>query len=485
MKKNKLLLIVTSAMLLTACGGEGNGSAPLSVKVLRPDGTPEVNARVQWCGDGKCSAFVTTNKNGIANIDSKFDVKEGVDYDVHIELPSDSEYAYNPNAYTQKKDESLTINLESYTAYSSGRGEAASPYVLQEGLYKVDATNTSKGTFYSLAVPQTGVYTVESWALNDGFTKPTLLDWGYTGKIKEEGVLVSSINEENLNFLFEINIYDASLKRYLEISANIPLTFPMKVTRVRDADPYVEEPEVTYGEVRVMNLLGRAMTNTTVNVYDNATNELLLTGKTNSAGRITIPTTTETRVEVTDLKPGFYQKEAKIIPAGTIQSTTVRILTQVIEKDAPKGTVYKLNDQIYDYSFTDSTGVKYSFAETLKTKKIIVINFWGKWCGWCLKEFPYMNQSYLKHKNDMEIFAFDDADNAQTINSYKQEAGIAFPMIEDKTYKNLFNIEGYPTTAIVNQYGYITFLDSGAILEVSAFDQLFEKSMDFSKYYVD
>jgi len=35
--------------------------------------------------------------------------------------------------------------------------------------------------------------------------------------------------------------------------------------------------------------------------------------------------------------------------------------------------------------------------------KMIVLDFWGSWCGWCLKGFPEMKEYYKKYKSRIEI----------------------------------------------------------------------------------
>lgn len=35
--------------------------------------------------------------------------------------------------------------------------------------------------------------------------------------------------------------------------------------------------------------------------------------------------------------------------------------------------------------------------------KYVVLDFWGSWCGWCIKGFPEMKKVYARHKGSLEI----------------------------------------------------------------------------------
>ena len=40
-------------------------------------------------------------------------------------------------------------------------------------------------------------------------------------------------------------------------------------------------------------------------------------------------------------------------------------------------------------------------------EKIIVLDFWGSWCTWCIKGFPDMKKYYEKYKDKLEIIGMD------------------------------------------------------------------------------
>lgn len=45
--------------------------------------------------------------------------------------------------------------------------------------------------------------------------------------------------------------------------------------------------------------------------------------------------------------------------------------------------------------------------------KYVVLDFWGSWCGWCIKGFPEMKKYYEKYKDKMEILGMDCNDTEE------------------------------------------------------------------------
>ncbi len=90
--------------------------------------------------------------------------------------------------------------------------------------------------------------------------------------------------------------------------------------------------------------------------------------------------------------------------------------------------------------------------------KWVVIDFWGSWCGWCIKGFPALKDAYAKYGDRIVIIGVDCNDT--------KERWRAAVKIYELPWLNLYNgngaelykaygIQGFPTKAIISPEGEI------------------------------
>ena len=144
---------------------------------------------------------------------------------------------------------------------------------------------------------------------------------------------------------------------------------------------------------------------------------------------------------------------------------------------------YDLGDVMYDFTLTDINGDSYKLSELLKTKDMVMLNFWYRDCSNCANEFPYVNTVYEAYKDDIEILAINDypSDTEEIVKNYPTFLGedLKMPLIKvDNTDDDLtlskFPSEGYPTTVIIDRYGVITMIEVGAVLGESKWKNIFD-----------
>lgn len=186
--------------------------------------------------------------------------------------------------------------------------------------------------------------------------------------------------------------------------------------------------------------------------------------------------------------PEGYSVAASYPLTGTLTELTVT--SSVIDSTDHSGKNYQLGDVMRDFSVVDSDGNTQKLSELLKTKKMVLINFWYTTCSWCVKEFPYMDAVYQQYKDDIEIVALNHStlkgDSEEGIKAFKDRfyddyigegatGGLSFPMAKD--YTNMgpaFGLEGYPTSVIVDRYGVICMIEAGGIVSEAPFVAMFE-----------
>ena len=95
--------------------------------------------------------------------------------------------------------------------------------------------------------------------------------------------------------------------------------------------------------------------------------------------------------------------------------------------------------------------------------KIVAINFWGIWCGWCVKEMPEFQNLYEHYKDDPDvaILTINNDRNPDSVPPWMEKKGYTFPVLLDDGYVNKAGIQGFPTTYFLNREGQIAFLKLG------------------------
>jgi len=98
-------------------------------------------------------------------------------------------------------------------------------------------------------------------------------------------------------------------------------------------------------------------------------------------------------------------------------------------------------------------GRRVSSAEV--SGKILVVNFWGLWCGWCLEEMPDLQKLHEKYRNDsrVAILTIDTGDDPAKVGEWMKQRGYDFPVLLDDGYVARMGIEAFPTTWFVDAQG--------------------------------
>jgi tetratricopeptide (TPR) repeat protein len=88
--------------------------------------------------------------------------------------------------------------------------------------------------------------------------------------------------------------------------------------------------------------------------------------------------------------------------------------------------------------------------------KIVVINFWGIWCGWCVKEMPDLQKLYEKYKADPDVavVTIDNDENPDAVPPWMKEKGYTFQVLLDDGYvASKARITSFPTTWFLDRDG--------------------------------
>ena len=92
--------------------------------------------------------------------------------------------------------------------------------------------------------------------------------------------------------------------------------------------------------------------------------------------------------------------------------------------------------------------------------KVIIVDFWGTWCPWCVKEAPYLTKLYAKyHHHGLEILGVPLNDTTAAVRRYRRaNPQEAWPQLQDIHHQNediaqRLGIQGLPTELVIDRHG--------------------------------
>ena len=241
-------------------------------------------------------------------------------------------------------------------------------------------------------------------------------------------------------------------------------------------DDSEETPATETYTVNVYSAGGHRMYNVKVNVYaDSSMKELVTSASTNSSGKATLKLVPSTNYAfmLSNVAEGYQLKSSYTFSGKT---ATVILESSPIRGKDISATKFKVGDVMYDFSVTNARGQTITLSELLKTKKMVMLNFWYVKCEFCVAEFPAMSSAYSKYAKNIEIIALNPFDNMDAVKEFLNENPLRFQVATcSSVLPNTFGVKSYPVSIIVDRYGVIREIENGAILEEQGFIDLFNK----------
>ena len=115
----------------------------------------------------------------------------------------------------------------------------------------------------------------------------------------------------------------------------------------------------------------------------------------------------------------------------------------------------KTGDIAPDFSLPNQNGKTVTLEEF--KGRYVVVEFWGSWCGWCIKDIPKMKQYFNKYKNEATFVSIACRDNEANWGKAIAKNEMTWTNLlnnDDELTKN-YGIEGYPTKVIIDKNGIV------------------------------
>ncbi len=239
--------------------------------------------------------------------------------------------------------------------------------------------------------------------------------------------------------------------------------------------------ELSYS-VTVKSEGGLLMDNISVVLHDGDT--AISSGVTNKTGEVSLRVAARREYTITlaGVPEGYT-------PVGELKTSAEKDQTIVLKSavmpasSIPSSKLYAMEDIMYDFTVITSDGDSFTLSEALKTKKLVLINFWASWCGPCRGEFDDMERVYDEYKEDVAIIALSTDDDINAVKKYKdaykfkddendpnaEERGLTFGMAPDSVglYSRFSRYSGgsIPVNVFIDRYGRISDIGKGGLSE--------------------
>ncbi len=109
-----------------------------------------------------------------------------------------------------------------------------------------------------------------------------------------------------------------------------------------------------------------------------------------------------------------------------------------------------------DFTLKDLNGNDFTLSSL--RGKYVVLDFWGSWCGWCIKGIPDMKKAYAKCKVKVEFVGIDCRDTEEKWRKAVEEYDMPWLHVrngDNPDVSVLYAVRGYPTKIVISPEGTI------------------------------
>ncbi|BFH61747.1 thiol-disulfide oxidoreductase ResA [Paenibacillus azoreducens] len=109
--------------------------------------------------------------------------------------------------------------------------------------------------------------------------------------------------------------------------------------------------------------------------------------------------------------------------------------------------------------------------------KAIVLNFWGTWCGPCVKEMPALQAQWEKWKDKgVVVIGINAGEDKLAVENFVNNMQVDFPVLLDPNKESIvaYGISPLPTTFFVSKNGKINKIHLGQ-LDLATLDKQIEE----------
>ena len=132
-----------------------------------------------------------------------------------------------------------------------------------------------------------------------------------------------------------------------------------------------------------------------------------------------------------------------------------------------------------DFTVKTLGGGSFTLSESLKTHDLVVINFWATWCGYCVSEFPFLEEAWEQYSDRVDVLALNvwDEQSPDTFLSwFVGHFGLKFPAGRDRMkLLDGMDPDGIPLTMFIDKNRCLVYILENSASSAKEFTALFDR----------
>ena len=152
----------------------------------------------------------------------------------------------------------------------------------------------------------------------------------------------------------------------------------------------------------------------------------------------------------------LLSKEVREGRMKSIYQTAINQLEEQAQAESMAAAKQAAGTIAPDFTLNDPTGKPLSLSSL--RGKYVVLDFWGTWCGWCIRGIPKMKEYYNKYKNHIEFLSIDCNESKERWLAGLKKHQMPWLHVYNPDNSNVltdYAIQGFPTKIIVGPDGKI------------------------------
>lgn len=152
-------------------------------------------------------------------------------------------------------------------------------------------------------------------------------------------------------------------------------------------------------------------------------------------------------------------KTSALYPIATRQYESIK---ESLEQERMQAELANGTHDAPGFTLNDLEGKPVSLSQF--KGKWVILDFWGSWCGWCIKGFPELKEAYAEYAPDLEIIGIDCNEDEGAWRAGVVKYGLSWVNVycpKGNPILKEYGIQGFPTKAIVNPEGKLVNITTG------------------------